>query len=73
MTGTAYLALTKWKVIFYLQGKSKGILNKIVNCVLCTCFWLSCIFAITGLIFGAPLVTILSPLASASLARSVIG
>jgi len=69
---TSYLLLTKWRIIQYLQGHTSGVINKLVNCLLCCCFWLSFVFAIIGITLGADMITLLSPLAAASVSRFII-
>ena len=72
LSATSFLVLTKYAIISYLQGHTKSVINKIVNCQLCLCFWLCLFFTIIGIIFDQPVESIICPFAGASLTRAII-
>lgn len=72
-SATSFLILTKYRVIEYLQKESRFGIYKVVNCLLCTCFWLCLFYSLIGLIFGMDIITLLAPFGGAALTRAIIG
>jgi len=67
-----FLILTKYRVIQYIQANGRFGLNKIAECMFCSCFWICFMISVIGVIFGEGWITLIASFSGASIMRAII-